>query len=401
MKTVSLWFIVLGLFFGNFSFFVPHARAEGIELGELVELFITLGIIPKEKETEARSVIAAEAKTGTVFTRNLTLGSSGSDVRVLQELLNKNEATVVSQTGPGSPGKETIYFGSLTKKAVLRFQELYKEEILTPVGLLYGTGYVGDATRAKLNAIGSQGNENVLGGEGATLTNESQSYFPDEKSFFDGSKTPTIFFPSEYDGASGKVVRLSGSGFAPASNTFTFGTNYTEILTASSSSELLFRVPDLPVGRYGVSVTNANGTSNEVIFTITDPGGVTPVIEKISPTAGKTGTVVTIIGSGFKPTGNVIYTGYNVIENATSSDGKTLTFTMLPPGLSGGALLTRDSNEEISLSTWEFSDVLKSEHPEYFEDINKLAANTPEYFWIYVENTNGLSNNAIFEYYLK
>ncbi|OGZ72272.1 MAG: hypothetical protein A2908_03985 [Candidatus Staskawiczbacteria bacterium RIFCSPLOWO2_01_FULL_38_12b] len=44
-------------------------------------------------------------------------------------------------------------FGILTKAAVVRFQEKYKEEILSPVGLLSGTGYVGVFTRQKINQL--------------------------------------------------------------------------------------------------------------------------------------------------------------------------------------------------------------------------------------------------------
>ncbi len=50
-------------------------------------------------------------------------------------------------------GLVTGYFGSLTQSAVIRFQEKYSSEILLPLGLSSGTGYVGPSTRAKINEM--------------------------------------------------------------------------------------------------------------------------------------------------------------------------------------------------------------------------------------------------------
>ena len=91
--------------------------------------------------------------TAFVFNKNLKQGDRLSDVRELQKLLNKFPNTVISASGDGSPGSETDFFGVLTKAAVIRFQNAYKGDVLTPIGLTSGDGIVGTTTRKKLNQI--------------------------------------------------------------------------------------------------------------------------------------------------------------------------------------------------------------------------------------------------------
>jgi len=44
-------------------------------------------------------------------------------------------------------------FFTLTQNAVIRFQEKYKFEILAPIGLTKGTGYIGPITLKKINQL--------------------------------------------------------------------------------------------------------------------------------------------------------------------------------------------------------------------------------------------------------
>jgi peptidoglycan hydrolase-like protein with peptidoglycan-binding domain/protocatechuate 3,4-dioxygenase beta subunit len=83
--------------------------------------------------------------SGGVLIRDLTVGMSGGDVSTLQQLL-VDEGVYPDAIVSG-------YFGSLTEAAVIRFQEKYAEEILAPVDLTSGSGYVGASTRAKVNAL--------------------------------------------------------------------------------------------------------------------------------------------------------------------------------------------------------------------------------------------------------
>lgn len=90
---------------------------------------------------------------GFSFTMDLAPGYTDNQVLQLQRVLNADVDTTISLEGDGSKGKETKYFGDKTKNAVIKFQEKYRDTVLTPYGLSKGTGSVGKATRTKLNLL--------------------------------------------------------------------------------------------------------------------------------------------------------------------------------------------------------------------------------------------------------
>ena len=81
------------------------------------------------------------------FTATLKYGDTNNEVKCLQLFLKSQGASIYPE------GKVTGYFGSLTKNAVMRFQEKYAQEILTPAGFTKPTGIVGKYTNAKIRQI--------------------------------------------------------------------------------------------------------------------------------------------------------------------------------------------------------------------------------------------------------
>ena len=77
------------------------------------------------------------------FTQDLTIGSSGSQVSSLQQLLVSKGYMVMP------PGVAYGYFGPLTASSVSKFQA---SNAISPA-----SGYVGPLTRAKLNSLSSSG----------------------------------------------------------------------------------------------------------------------------------------------------------------------------------------------------------------------------------------------------
>ncbi len=78
---------------------------------------------------------------------DLQVGSRGQAVSCLQTFLKAQGSAIYPE------GLVTGTFGSLTRSAVVRFQEKFAADILVPGGLIRGTGYVGMRTRAKINSL--------------------------------------------------------------------------------------------------------------------------------------------------------------------------------------------------------------------------------------------------------
>lgn len=96
------------------------------------------------------STVAVSAPTTAImpirqsFTKNLSFGSVGLDVKALQKFLNANGYTV-AKIGPGSKGSEITKFGPATVKALSKFQ---KDNKIKPA-----VGYFGPITRKVVESL--------------------------------------------------------------------------------------------------------------------------------------------------------------------------------------------------------------------------------------------------------
>jgi hypothetical protein len=108
------------------------------------------------------------------------------EVKKLQQFLIGQGETSVKETG---------IFDEETWKAVVAFQELYRDELLTPNGLTAGNGVVGPSTRKKINEVYCEKEgQTVSGGSLVYLEATSAGQYKAVKSDFDNKSLASIFY---------------------------------------------------------------------------------------------------------------------------------------------------------------------------------------------------------------
>ncbi|MDQ3014808.1 MAG: IPT/TIG domain-containing protein [bacterium] len=301
------------------------------------------------------------------FTRSLTRGSAGIDVRELQKVLNRDPQTQIAVSGAGSPGNETSTFGNLTRLAVIKFQQKYPTDILQPAGLVFGNGYVGPLTIKKLNAFqhtaSNQAPIPFISADKVTdfkvkASEKTDIYATDKKikaiqdqfnaelnramaarvapalgSIVD---TATRYVPpvivssvSSIIAKPGSKIVISGRGF-DSSSVIYLGNDYIIRNPQITAGSITFTLPSIPYDKYDLAVKTSKDMSNSVFFIVapTTSSGVS--VSSIKPSPVRFGETMTITGTGFTPQNNEIHSPVGIIKGISSSDGKTLSFTFSP-----------------------------------------------------------------------
>ena len=133
---------------------VAHAQSEAELQKQIADLLKQIQSLQGQLGQSGSGPVASSSSVcPNTWTRNLTFGSVGEDVRKLQQFLNDDPDTRVATTGVGSAGSETTFYGSLLTSAVTRFQEKYASSVLTPIGLTQGTGGFYTRTRDHANSL--------------------------------------------------------------------------------------------------------------------------------------------------------------------------------------------------------------------------------------------------------
>lgn len=172
-KRIVTALIVVAMIFGAMFAFTT-VKAYALTEAQIQSILSLLSSFGSDQATidnvnaslRGQATSGTTGTTGFTFTKSLSKGDSNAEVKELQKFLNSDSDTQVASSGVGSAGNETEYFGSLTKAAVIKFQNKYASDVLAPVGLTSGTGYWGSSSRAKANSMG--GGTSTTGGTTTT-----------------------------------------------------------------------------------------------------------------------------------------------------------------------------------------------------------------------------------------
>jgi len=307
----------------------------------------------------------------------LKLGSENYFVKILQQYLNKDLETQVSNLGFGSIGQETDYFGLKTDSAVKRFQQKFAEDILKPAGLEFPSGLVGVNTKKKIfnlyeSASSTKTNivktETIKDSEKTKIENNPKL---DKKIFGTATKEVAliknifsnavkaissmltidslnlsssdsfnnlngvfsqlaVYNSSQFQVAPGATTTINGSGFLKTGNDFYVGGTKIANVSCQSSISCDIKIPtSLDEGQKNIILENEKGSTKDQKFTphikISKNPKPASVLNEISPSSISNQEIdkeITIKGSGLASKENYVHILMGHVGPVSSSNGE-------------------------------------------------------------------------------
>lgn len=144
IKLLFIFFILAIIFISSISFVKAQSVNNSAEIAQLQAEIAQLSAQLLKLQAQQQNATPATSTWCYNFSDKLKMTSRGDGVLALQTALLKEKLFSDSVTK---------YFGKQTQLAVIKFQEKYASDILTPNGVTKGTGIVGQLTIKKLNAL--------------------------------------------------------------------------------------------------------------------------------------------------------------------------------------------------------------------------------------------------------
>lgn len=269
-------------------------------------------------------LVTSTSSAAMTWSRSLKLGVRGADVKDLQMFLNMCADTKVANSGAGSPGMETTYFGPATKAAVIKFQAAR--------GVSPQSGLFGPLSRAKAAEL--QASSNVCGG-GVVVTPPNQTgpvmaslatNNPASGTLVAGQATADLaHFTFSGTGTVTAVTlqRIGVSADTTPSNVYLFdgATRLTDAASVSSNGTVTFSMPSgifMVNGLKTISVKSdiAGSTSGQTVgfklATFTTPAGVVTANLSGNIHSIASATLATVAAGTVTPSGATLNPGSNV-----------------------------------------------------------------------------------------
>ncbi len=173
------------------------------------------------------------------------------------------------------------------------------------------------------------------------------------------TRIATIISVNPSVGNRGDTVTIKGSDFISANTVFFDGAKIDDnLILSESSTSISFKIPDYKScpasycpppavdtvvetgGKRTIQVSNTNGFSNTVVFTL--PSKMVTIlanpyyssklaISSVSPSSGNRGDKITISGSGFLSDSIVLFGGFKVADNLIVSKTNSSIIFIVPP----------------------------------------------------------------------